>query len=180
MAEQNTGTVTSSRKRRAVLASALLAAVFVAGLITPSILESRGLGGATALRTIYSPLCHQIPQRSLVAWNSPVAVCARCAGLYVGGAIGLLLSAGLFVGRRDGFPRILFFVALAPTAIDALLPWVGLPALSNVPRFWLALPAGFVAALFLAVGIADLFSREPRGNSSGRVSAQDTLEVVDG
>jgi len=163
-----------------VLVAALLASAFVAGLFLPAILESRRLGGASALRMIYSPLCHQMPERSLTVWGGPMAVCARCTGLYLGGAVGLLLSVGIVVGRRYGLPGILFFVALAPTAIDALLPWVGLPALSNVLRFWLALPAGLVAALFLAVGIADLFSRERRGNSSGRLNAPDTLEVVDG
>jgi len=160
--------------------AAVLAALFVAGLVLPAALESRGLHGAGAIRLLYSPLCHQMPERSLEAVGGPMAVCSRCAGLYAGGAIGLLLAAGFVVGRRSGFPRVLFFAALAPTGIDALLPWVGLPALSNGPRFWLALPAGFVAALFLAIGIADLFSRKPHTNSPGRVRSRDTLEVVDG
>ena len=52
--------------------------------------------------------------------------------------------------------------AAAPTVIDALLAWTGLPALPNLPRLLLALPAGVMAALFLAAGIADLFSSAER------------------
>jgi hypothetical protein len=38
-----------------------------------------------------------------------------------------------------------------------------LPALQNLPRLMLAVPGGFVAALFLAVGVADLVAMRGSG-----------------
>ena len=41
---------------------------------------------------LYQPLCHQIPERSLLVHPIMMVVCSRCAGLYGGMVIGSLLS----------------------------------------------------------------------------------------
>ncbi len=136
--------------RKAVLWVAVAALLFVAGTYLAPILQ------APALHAIYAPLCHQDPERSFEILRGSQAVCARCAGLYLGGVAGLLAAAWLFIGRgREPRPQWLAY-ALAPTVIDALFGWLGLPALAELPRHLLAWPAGFVAGLFLAVGVADL------------------------
>ena len=43
-----------------------------------------------ALQRAFSLICHQRPERSFWIFGAPVAVCARCLGLYIGAAIGLL------------------------------------------------------------------------------------------
>jgi uncharacterized membrane protein len=136
--------------RGAVLCAAAAALLFVAGTYLAPLLEASGL------HALYAPLCHQDPERSFGLAGGAQAVCVRCAGLYLGGVAGLFAAAWLFIGRGRE-PRPLWLAwALAPTVIDALAGWLGLPALAELPRFLLALPAGFVAGLFLAAGIADL------------------------
>ena len=87
-----------------------------------------------------------MPERSLAVGNGYQAVCARCAGLYAGGVAGLFLGAWLVVGRRRLAPA-LFWVGILPTVIDAVLPWIGLPGLPNVPRLLLAVPPPLPAPL---------------------------------
>ena len=45
---------------------------------------------------------------------------------------------------------------MAPTALDALVVLAGGTGLADVPRLVISIPAGFVAGLYLAVGLADL------------------------
>jgi uncharacterized membrane protein len=150
------------RGRRAVAWAGVLALIFVAGTFLAPVLSGAGSVWGGALHLAYAPLCHQLPERSLVVGAGTQAVCARCSGLYLGGVAGLGVGALLMLRRRlRPRPRWLA-VALAPSMVDFVLPWLGLPSLSNVPRLVLAIPAGVVVALFLAVGIEDLFSRASR------------------
>lgn len=172
----------SRRARLAVLVAAALAFLFAAGIFFAPVLDSTGSPWGKVLRLVYAPVCHQLPERSLAVGGVPQAVCARCAGLYLGGVAGLAAGALLLAGtgRR---PRPLWLaVALAPTAVDALLPWLSLPQLPALPRLVLAIPGGAVAALFLAVGIADLFAFESRARPPGPLfhNASPVLEEVDG
>lgn len=168
------------RSRVAVLAAAVLAMLVVAGTVVAPVLERAGHPVASAwVRLIYAPACHQVVDRSLGVAGFPQAVCARCSGLYIGGALGLLVAGLSLAGRTRPLRPAWLAVAVAPSILDALLPWIGLPGLANVPRLLLAVPAGLVAALFLARGIADLFSAcETESNRT--VPTVPSLEVLDG
>jgi uncharacterized membrane protein len=152
------------RASRAVLAAAVLALAFVGGTFLAPVLESAGLRAGGLLRLAYAPLCHQSAERSIAVGSSTQAVCARCAGLYVGAAGGLFAAAALLRAGRLR-PRASWLAwAVAPSALDFLAGLAGLPALPEVPRLLLALPAGALAGAFLAVGLADLVSfRRERG-----------------
>jgi len=135
----------------AVLAAAALAALFVASLVAAPIVEA---ADGPVIRSMFAPLCHQMPERSLAVVGRPMAVCARCTGLYLGGTIGLLLGGVLAAWRRPA-PRALFFAAVLPTGLDWVAASAGLPALGNVARGLLALPAGIACGWYLAYGIGD-------------------------
>lgn len=94
-------------------------------------------------------VCHQLPARSFHTHDSQLPVCARCAGLYLGGAAGALagwLGAAAFPRRG----RRLLAAAAAPTALTVAAAWAGQESFGNTTRFVTALPLG-VAAGFLFV-----------------------------
>ncbi len=145
--------------RAAVLAAALVAAGLLAGTVAVPLLEQAGVGAARLVRLAYAPLCHQNPERSFAIGGSAQAVCARCSGLYLGGAAALLVAGfGLF--PRSARPRAVWLGLLAmPNVVDALCAAAGLPSLPNLPRLVVAAPFGFVAGRFLAVAIEEIAAR---------------------
>lgn len=165
--------------RQAVLITAVLALLVLVGTLAAPLLQRAGHPAGQWLGWVYAPVCHQLADRSLEIAGHPQAVCARCSGLYAGGVIGLLVAGLAVVGRSRPLRPAWLAVAVAPSIVDALLPWLGLPGLPNLPRLLLAVPAGCVAALFLAHGIADLFAA--RGMERTRaVDTVHSLEVLDG
>ena len=108
---------------------------------------------------LYAAVCHRLPGRSLSLDAVPLGVCARCTGLYLGGAAGLVIAA-LTRPRRPALPRpqrmLLFLAALAPTALDGTASVLWGEGLANLPRMLVALPAGVVAGWFLLEALDDL------------------------
>ena len=131
-------------RRSLVIWVAVAALLFVAGTY------------AAPLRAIYAPLCHQQEARSFAVVGGHQTVCSRCSGLYWGGAAGLFAAALLLAGRRWRPRPFWLLIVTAPTLVDAMAHWLGLPSLTALPRFLAALPLGFVAGLFLAEAVGDL------------------------
>ena len=139
----------SRRTRWALFAAAAATALFAALPVAPP----------WQVRLLYAPICHQKAERSLSLLGETMAVCSRCSGLYFGAALAVLLAA--LMPRVLWWPgRVWFFAALAPTAVDAVFPWLGLPQLSLVPRHFVAWPAGFAVGWFFALGVAALASTD--------------------
>jgi len=89
-------------------------------------------------------ICHQQPERSFHIGGLQLVVCARCLGLYLGGAAGALAAwtQGLSAPSRS---RRALLVAAVPTALTVALEGVGLWLPSNLIRFVSALPLGSAA-----------------------------------
>ena len=97
-----------------------------------------------------SAICHQRPDRSFRLWGVQMPVCARCAGLYLGAAVGALLAG---VRRRAGRGaarpasralRMMVLAAAAPTGATWLGEAVG----------WLGFAGGVRAAVAVPLGAA--------------------------
>lgn len=111
-----------------------------------------------------SMICHQIPERSFFWSGEQLPVCARCTGLYVSGALGLIVWMAIKTMRRwrpiaiD--PRValrLLAIAAIPTALSLTAGLAGLWDGSNVTRALLAIPLGGSAgAIVAAVATKDL------------------------
>jgi uncharacterized membrane protein len=119
----------SARSATFATAAALMLGVFAApffGRYSPLL----GLW----LRWFFAAVCHQRPERSFVLWGAPLAVCARCTGIYAGAVLGSLLrlrtQTALFIGGA----------ALAVNAIDVASEMIGLHG--NLP--WLRLALGMM------------------------------------
>jgi hypothetical protein len=75
--------------------------------------------------TVLSHQCHRIPERTLTLFGAPMAVCSRCAGLYLGIALGALLAWPRLSGRATA--RVSLF------ALGLLIVEVALEALGWLP-----------------------------------------------
>jgi uncharacterized membrane protein len=146
--------------RRIVLIYGLMLAgiiFWIGAILLAPYLRSRGSGFAPWLYACFSPLCHQIPSRSFRLFGQPLAVCARCFGIYAG-----FLAGAAAYPRIRGFspPRLpdmrLFLALSAPIAIDAAANLFGIWSLGNAPRFLTGLAWGTILPYFLMAGIGDL------------------------
>jgi uncharacterized membrane protein len=102
-------------------------------------------------------VCHQKPERSFHVAAAQLPVCARCAALYWGGALGL---AGWLLVRgpidRTRFARAIFILAL-PIAVTLATSAVGLWDPSNALRAISSVPLGVaLGAVVSAVVLGDM------------------------
>jgi uncharacterized membrane protein len=131
-----------------------LAGLWTAGVILAPWLAAKDsvLGGW--LRLLYRPGCHQISNRCLDLGFGPMAVCARCAGLYLGGTLALLWTT---VRNHSCRPHPVWLAVIAvPTVLDFAAGQLGLPNLGNWARFAVALPLGLLAGLYLGDALFEI------------------------
>ena len=101
-----------------------------------------------------------------------MAVCARCAGLYLGGVLALSTST---IFSRSLRPRPIWLaIVAAPTVLDFAAGQLGLPSLGNWTRFALALPLGSVAGIFLGDALIEIVRLNSGQNCSNK-SKRDSL-----
>ncbi len=117
---------------------------------------------ATLLYAVGSLICHQIPDRSFHVQGSQLPVCARCAGLYGGGALGSIVAAtaaGML--RRWRLPSTSWqwigtSLAALPTIATFVLEWVLGWRISNTTRAISAVPLGAAVAFVVVSALATL------------------------
>lgn len=105
--------------------------------------------GLSAVYAAAHLVCHQLPARTFHLAAGPVAVCARCLGLYLGAvAAGAIALAASQDTRRTTATdaRGLVVAAALPTVLTVLAEWVLRWPVTNVIRFIAALPLGAAAA----------------------------------
>ena len=64
-----------------------------AAMMSPYLAASGYSLAALTIFWFFSPVCHQDPTRSFWIFGAPVAVCARCIGIYLGAAVGAWIPA---------------------------------------------------------------------------------------
>ena len=164
--------------RAAVIA---LAALWVGGTLLAPALASRALGHphapapnvelnaalndsgppdltsmmlVSSLYRAYRPVCHQLSGRSFHVDGYPVAVCARCFGIYSGFLLGLIvypLVRGR--GRTDMPPRLWLILALAPVSVDFLGGLAGAFENTHASRLITGALAGAAGAFYIMPGL---------------------------
>jgi uncharacterized membrane protein len=139
-------------------------ALWLAAIVGAPYLRSRGFGGASFLYACFAPICHQIPSRSFFLRGFPLAVCARCLGIYAGFAAGVLFYP---FGRGFSAPRLprlkIFVLVSLPIILDTAGNFFRLWNTGNVLRFLTGFLWGTILPFFWFAGLADLFSRQDGG-----------------
>ena len=109
-------------------------------------------------------ICHQRPERSFFLDGHQLPVCARCTGLYLSGAVGIVGWLVVKLGRRwrslpidARLAKRVALISVLPTAVSLATGALGWWDGSNVTRAMLAFPLGASAgAIVAAVATKDL------------------------
>ena len=105
---------------------------------------------AAVVYLLGSRICHQIAERSFHLDGAQLPVCARCVGIYVGLAAGLLFAPARVRVRR------MLAVGAVPTLVTVAAEWAGLWQTSNMARAIAGLSRG------IAVGAVVIAALAPR------------------
>ena len=151
------------RRIFAAAACAWLAALFLAVIVAALPRVGAFLYSVSAL--IYyvgSIVCHQRPERSFHFSGAQFPVCARCAGIYAGGACAALAAAVRFA-RHANLSSRSAVATLAIGAAPSMATLVYEFASGHVPANWTraaaGVPLGVAAAWIISAGT----SRTPLG-----------------
>jgi uncharacterized membrane protein len=117
-----------------------------------------------------SLICHQIPERSFHLQSYQLPVCARCVGLYSGGALAAAYAAapyGVQRARRSQEEQrwsrsvrgrvLVTTIAAVPTILTVVSEWAGVWKPSNTTRALAGATLGFAVALIV---VTTLLRRE--------------------
>ena len=172
--------------RRAFAAAAVL---WASALPITSFAASRpapGAGWYAVALVAYgagSLVCHQQPERSFHLWAAQMPVCARCAGIYFGGAIAAI--AAVLAGDRQrrqarSPPREMYathwlVAAAAPTAATLVFEWTTGVTPSNAMRALAGMPLGAAVAVVI-VGATRRAHRDDERVRRALASEPDLME----
>lgn len=151
-------------------AAIAITALWLGGILIAPVLASRALADTrepgdlkAGLKVIsldslaynaYRPVCHQRPDRSLHLGGHPLAVCARCFGIYSGFLFGLMIYPFIRSLRRTDLPpRLWLILALAPAGIDFLGGLAGAFENTHMSRLATGMIAGTAAAFYIIPGL---------------------------
>jgi len=119
--------------------------------------NSKGTALASFAYNAYRPVCHQRSDRCLHLNGHPLAVCARCFGVYLGFLFGLMIYPFVRPLRRtDTPPRLWLILALAPSAIDFLGGMAGAFENTHASRLVTGSIAGAAAAFYIIPGLTGM------------------------
>jgi uncharacterized membrane protein len=122
-------------------------ALACAALASPYFLTHGFVVIGLALERGFALVCHQRPERSFWIYGVPVAVCARCLGIYLGAAVGLLLRTSRRVALK------LLVGALALNLIDAITEVAGMHGDWIAVRVALGLTVGAAGAVLISSSV---------------------------
>ncbi len=139
-----------------------LAAVMTLGFVALAVAAPLALAGgheltAAILYQGFGRICHQISARAFYLHGHPLAVCARCFGIYAGFALSVLCYPLVRSLRRTDAPaRAWLFAAALPAAIDFSLTFFGLWENTHTSRLLTGAILGVGAVFFVMPGLIDL------------------------
>jgi uncharacterized membrane protein len=97
----------------------------------------------------FALICHQRPERSFWIFGAPIAVCARCLGIYLGATIGLLLRTSRQIAVN------ILIAAATVNLLDVVTEFAGLHGNWLGVRFGLGVALGAAGGLLISSAVWD-------------------------
>ena len=153
---------------RAVLSSALgiLCGLMLAAPVLASLSFHRA---AAIIYFCFAPICHQIPERSFALFGAPLAVCHRCAGIYLGMLLGSFIN-NRAMHRSAKTRRFWVLSGIVPLLLDVIAPVAGLWSGTGCTRFSTGLLFGIVISSLLVRGVEEFVQESPWRRLAPRTS----------
>ncbi|HZD32488.1 MAG TPA: DUF2085 domain-containing protein [Candidatus Angelobacter sp.] len=108
----------------------------------------------------FALVCHQNAERCFILFGGAVCVCARCLGIYLGAAAGLLFRVSNRLAWR------LFVAAVAANLADGLSEFAGLHGNWMLARFALGVALGMAGALVVSSSV-NVSAENPANSTRG-------------
>jgi len=153
----------------ALCAGAVLWAVLVP--LAPVLAAGAATDGVTAAVAIpYAAgalVCHQRADRSFFTRGMQWPVCARCAGLYLAAAAGMIATLLLPAPWRHHLRHVAFWrTALVAAALPTAASWAaeqgGMWRPEDLARAWLAVPLGAAMGALVALAARGVLTDVPK------------------
>jgi uncharacterized membrane protein len=126
----------------------------------------------------FSPLCHQIFERSFHLEGHKLAVCSRCTGIYAGFAVAVWVYPLVRSLRNVSSPsRLWLILAALPITVDFALGLFGLWPNTHLTRFTTGALLGAVCAIFVVPGLLDVAQAIRRRFSAGKTTERRVLQA---
>lgn len=139
--------------RRAFVASAVLWAV---ALPLATFAATHAAGAALPYAFAFAVygfghvICHQLSERSFHLWGWQMPVCARCAGIYLGGAVAAVVAStrrpAAVSSRSAGAARLTLAIAATPALATLIYEWTT----GQMPANWIRAATGIVLGAVVA------------------------------
>ncbi len=136
-------------------------------IVAAPYLQSQSSNLAKFIYAVFAPTCHQLPSRCMQAFGYPLAVCARCMGIYAGFLLGTILFPFLRGFSAPSLPqaKMIIFVSV-PIVMDAAGNFLGVWSSSNWVRFGTGAFWGVLLPFYFLGGISDCFSPQHKRSLS--------------
>ncbi|MEX2117145.1 MAG: DUF2085 domain-containing protein [Bacteroidota bacterium] len=136
--------------RKISLLAPAFAGLWCLSFVAAPVLRSMDIPLSSMLYSLFSEVCHQIPDRSFQIGGEPLAVCIRCSAIYFSIFASLLFSLFLTRFHFNKYPPAwILTAAVAPIVLDVLLNLSGIHASTVWTRTLSGVVAGLVVPFFL-------------------------------
>lgn len=154
--------MTANRKIAAIYIATLIGILlWIAALFYAPYLKKLSSPLSGFLYAVFSPTCHQTPSRCFYAFGYPLAVCARCLGVYSGFLLGMLIFPFLRGFSKMSMPRAKTLIVLSiPIFIDATGNILGLWTSAAWLRFLTGIVWATIFPFYFLAGLTDYILRK--------------------
>jgi len=145
--------------------------IWIGLILLAPYLQSQSSVLAKFIYTVFAPTCHQISSRCIHAFGYPLAVCARCMGIYAGFFLGTIFYPLIKGFSAPSLPQAkLIILVSVPIAMDAVGNFLGIWMSSNWIRLITGALWGIILPFYFLAGISEYFLRQNKRSISRNLS----------